>query len=190
VLRIPHLGTMLLLGCTCCSEQSTLSESDLRTARRLTEEYQAALKNALTQAMAKGGPMAAIQVCNTEAPEIGRRVTHEYPNWTVQRTALRTRNVENRPDAEQNRGLAQLQKLITQGQPPDKVEWHQIQNDRFIYMRPIMTGAMCVVCHGDPAALPPDVKQAIEQLYPQDEAVGFSPGDLRGAFVVAGPLAK
>lgn len=38
----------------------------------------------------------------------------------------------------------------------------------------------CLACHGP--AIEPKTAAAIEALYPNDEAVGFRVGDLRGAF--------
>ena len=38
----------------------------------------------------------------------------------------------------------------------------------------------CLTCHG--SSLAPDVAAQISDLYPQDRAVGFEAGDLRGVF--------
>ncbi|MGM0774574.1 MAG: c-type heme family protein, partial [Pseudomonadota bacterium] len=37
-------------------------------------------------------------------------------------------------------------------------------------------------CHGK--SIDPEVKAKLDELYPEDQATGFSEGDLRGAFVV------
>lgn len=52
----------------------------------------------------------------------------------------------------------------------------------FRYMSAIPTQKLCLGCHGK--SIDPEVKAKIEELYPQDKAIGFSEGDLRGAFVV------
>jgi len=50
------------------------------------------------------------------------------------------------------------------------------------YMKAIPTGPQCVVCHGENVA--PALAETIQRLYPDDQATGFAPGDLRGAFTV------
>ena len=39
---------------------------------------------------------------------------------------------------------------------------------------------MCVICHGE--GLSRDVAARIDELYPDDRAIGFEVGDLRGVF--------
>ena len=55
----------------------------------------------------------------------------------------------------------------------------------FRYMKAIPTASMCLKCHG--AELAPEVSGALAELYPDDEAVGYSSGELRGAFSVVWP---
>jgi hypothetical protein len=50
-------------------------------------------------------------------------------------------------------------------------------------MKPIVTAPLCLTCHGE--TLAPGVAAAVESRYPQDRAVGFAAGDLRGAFHVS-----
>ena len=50
------------------------------------------------------------------------------------------------------------------------------------YMKAIPTGPQCVLCHGENIA--PDLRETIQRLYPEDQATGFAPGELRGAFSV------
>ena len=54
----------------------------------------------------------------------------------------------------------------------------------FRYMKPIMTaGQPCLACHGSELKL--EVSAKIKELYPNDQATGFSAGDMRGAFTVS-----
>jgi hypothetical protein len=43
-----------------------------------------------------------------------------------------------------------------------------------------------VVCHG--SDIDPYVDARIRELYPDDQARGFKPGDIRGAFTITQPL--
>jgi len=56
-------------------------------------------------------------------------------------------------------------------------------------MRPIFIAApVCLQCHGEPAKLAPGVAEALKELYPDDQATGYSLGDLRGAISIRIPL--
>ena len=55
-----------------------------------------------------------------------------------------------------------------------------LRDGRVGYVEPIHTQALCLTCHG--AALAEPVAERIAKLYPEDEATGFSEGDLRGLF--------
>jgi hypothetical protein len=101
---------------------------------------------------------------------------------------MRVRNPNNAPNDWQKRGLSAIERRLSQGEKPETIEWHSTENGTLRYMRPIMTGAVCLTCHGQKDALPADVKALLEKLYPEDTATGFSAGDLRGAFVVTGEV--
>jgi hypothetical protein len=48
-----------------------------------------------------------------------------------------------------------------------------------------MVASPCLACHGDPEAIDPQVKRLLAERYPDDTAVGYKPGDLRGAVSVS-----
>jgi hypothetical protein len=48
------------------------------------------------------------------------------------------------------------------------------------YVKPILVQAECLNCHGSANKIMPEVKQLISQAYPDDKAVGYKIGDLRG----------
>jgi hypothetical protein len=52
-------------------------------------------------------------------------------------------------------------------------------------MRAIPMEPLCTTCHGK--TLAPDVAAAIAKAYPNDQATGFEPGQLRGAVSVVWP---
>ena len=52
------------------------------------------------------------------------------------------------------------------------------------YLRPLKIVSPCLACHGDPERIDPQVLEVLRERYPEDRAVGYSPGDLRGAISV------
>jgi hypothetical protein len=48
------------------------------------------------------------------------------------------------------------------------------------YAKALPTQAVCLNCHGDPEKLSPEVKATLAAEYPDDKAVGYSAGMIRG----------
>jgi hypothetical protein len=48
----------------------------------------------------------------------------------------------------------------------------------------LATAPLCLVCHGDAAAQPPELRARLHELYPADAATGYRAGELRGAFTL------
>jgi hypothetical protein len=162
---------------------NTPAEQELvQQARAIAGDFQANLKGALMQAMSSGGPVEAINVCRTDAPQIASELSNE--GWVIGRTALKVRNPANAPDAWEQEQMQAMNAKLAAGESPDQLtvaEIHDTPDGRtFYFMQPIMTGKLCLACHG--SQLAPPVEQALATHYPQDQAVGFSEGDMRGAY--------
>ncbi|MDZ7790509.1 MAG: DUF3365 domain-containing protein [Xanthomonadales bacterium] len=142
------------------------------------------LKQALQAAIAEGGPVAGIEVCKIRAPEIAQSVSGQ--DREVGRTSLKVRNPENTPDSWEARILEDFERRLAAGEAPGQIETFALrrQGERRFghWMKAIPTQGLCTVCHGQD--LQPEVAEAIDAAYPQDEARGFSVGELRGAFSV------
>ena len=104
----------------------------------------------------------------------------------MRRTSLRVRNLENSPDDWEQKVLLQFESRKELGQPIQEMEFHErITGETgriFRYMKAIPTGGLCITCHG--ANLEQNLMKSIDALYPDDDARGYKPGDLRGAFSV------
>lgn len=161
-------------------------DDDARMAqsRQIVATFQQELGARLTVALATGGPVEAIAVCNLEAPQISARLSADS-DARVARTALKVRNPANTADAAARDVLEafRLELAADATRIPEHFETSADGTAR--YMRAIVMQPLCVVCHG--AAVAPDVRAAVARLYPADEATGFALGDLRGAFVVEWP---
>jgi hypothetical protein len=178
------LGLALLVSINGAVAEPT--EQDLvRQAQLIAAEFQANLKSALMQAMSTGGPVSAIDVCQLESPNISGELSGD--GWVVARTALKVRNPANAPSSWQRSQMESMVQALAAGEKPATLTVADIREGgegeegrTFYYMQPIMTAKLCLTCHG--AQLAPDVQQALNNRYPTDQAVGFSEGDLRGAF--------
>ena len=160
----------------------------IEQSRQLATQLGGQLKAELGKAIAEGGPVAAIDVCHTRAPEIAARLS-QASGARVGRTALRVRNPSNAPDDLERAVLEQFAADLGAGpidrpleaafeiRRGDAVERH--------FMRAIPTDALCLTCHGE--SLSPALAAEIARRYPDDQATGFKLGELRGAFSVVWP---
>lgn len=148
------------------------------------------LMQELQLAMKAGGPLNAIPVCNEKAPEIANAVSTAQ-SLQISRVSLKNRNpVMGKANDWQTTVLQDFDTRKAAGESPDTLAFTQIiEHDgksEFRFMKAIPTGGQCLGCHG--ANLEPAVSAKIAELYPEDKAVGYKEGDLRGAFVVVKSL--
>ncbi len=162
------------------------TEQNLEVCRAATKKLGSALKSALMGAMGENGPVAAMNVCHDEAEAIAKEICEE-DGLEVGRTSRKFRNPSNAPDEWEKAGLETFATRITAGEKPQDLElWGTFTNAdgerTFRYLKAIRTGSLCLKCHGDkPSA---GVAKILADLYPEDQALGFAKGDLRGAFTV------
>jgi hypothetical protein len=147
------------------------------TERARGAELLAPFKKDLKQALKSGlaeGPAAAIQVCRVKAPGIADALSVE--GVRMGRSSHKLRNPDNKaPDWVSPIMQAYLHEPSSR--EPRVVE---LPGDRWGYVEPIMVQPLCLTCHG--SALAPDIAAQISDLYPEDRAVGFEAGELRGVF--------
>lgn len=174
--------TLLLTQAVLAGQQQN---PDISLARETTAAFASALKAKLVQAMQTGGPLKAIDVCNTQAPKISAAVSLEK-GVEVSRVSLKNRSPENAANDWQAGVLDAFETRRLAGETPDSLNWNETvmseNGKEFRFMKAIPTGGICLQCHGQAIAAP--VAEKLAELYPEDKATGYSEGDLRGAFVV------
>ncbi len=141
----------------------------------------------LSAAMNEGGPAAAIEFCSDEAMSLTAEVNATWDGMEAKRTSTRLRNPANRPDSLEAIALAYFEsELVSTGSLP--TNWVQPAGDgSFRYYQPLVINDMCVQCHGAVESLDPAVAARLSELYPEDEAIGYVPGDFRGLIRVSIP---
>jgi hypothetical protein len=157
-------------------------------SRAMAQALGSELKAELGKAMEKGGPVSAIGVCKSRAPEIAARLSKES-GADVRRTALRVRNPANAPDPLEKLLLEQFRVELANGgvvlplQAAFEINRGGMVERRFMQALPM--DGVCLACHG--STLDPKVAAAIAREYPEDHATGFAPGELRGAISIIWP---
>ncbi len=165
------------------------NENAMQETRDIASAMLKELGQTLQAAMANGGPENAIGVCKTQAPEIAQNLSTKH-QLQVARVGTRARNaVMGQPNEWQALALKQFEARLASGAKPHDIEFVQLTKSgaydlELRYAKPIVMQAMCTACHGSTEQITPSVKAKLEQMYPNDKAVDYKPGDLRGAVVV------
>jgi len=174
------LSIALLTGVALTAQANQPSEAE---ARGLVKDYMSQLKPALMKSMKEGGPVNSIDVCHTKAPQIAHDLTQKS-GWKINRVSLKPRAVNAKPDAWEKTVLERFDAQLAEGKPIKGMEVSQViimnGEKQYRYMKAIPTAAVCLNCHG--TDVQPAVKKAISEYYPDDQAVGYSKGQIRGAF--------
>jgi hypothetical protein len=131
----------------------------------------------LTAALDSGDAGAAIAVCKEKAPDVAAHIKETY-GVQIGRTSHRLRNAGNVAPGWADPYVADLTEDPTYVVGP---------NGELGALLPIKMKAECQMCHGPVEGIDEGVMAAISEVYPDDQALGFVEGDLRGWFWVEAP---
>ncbi len=149
---------------------------------------QATLGKTLQGKIKEEGTLGAIEFCNLNALSITDSLSREF-GVTISRVTDRPRNPKNRASDQELRYIYAYQEDLAEGHTAEGLVALQDNTIHFYY--PIVTNNLCLQCHGTPkAGIAPEVYSKIQELYPQDRAVGYASGELRGLWKVAFPEDK
>jgi len=185
----------LVMSCTQLgstrNEQTKLYEQTLAQTRDAAAQLVGKLGAKLKQAIATNGTASAVETCKLAAPQIAEEVSQQQ-GWQVGRVGTRVRNPNNQPNSWQQAALAEFAARVKKGEKLDGMETYSVQHTKngktLRYAKAIGVQPMCIVCHGKTEQIPTEVQIKLRTLYPNDQATGYSVGELRGAVVIERPL--
>jgi hypothetical protein len=131
----------------------------------------------LTAALDSGDAGAAIAVCKEKAPGVAAHIKDTY-GVKIGRTSHKLRNEANVAPGWADPYVADLTDDPTYVAGP---------NGELGALLPIKLRAECQMCHGPVDGIDEGIMAAISEAYPDDQALGFVEGDLRGWFWVEAP---
>ena len=181
---------MLIAGSALAAEDVN-KLAEYKQAKEVARQVLEGSRKLLMEEMERKGPAGAVQACSAVAMDLAGR--HEKEGWRIRRVSDRLRNPQDAPDAYEARVLSRFLSMKASGTLKPASEAGEVVVEggkRYLrYMKPIfIPGPLCLKCHGGPAEIAPDVKARLRQLYPEDQATGYSIGDLRGAVSVKIPV--
>ena len=156
----------------------------LEQGQSIVKESFKALSGQLASAMNQGGVQNAVSYCNIQANPIMDSLSQAH-GVTVSRVSLRPRNPGSISSAEEAEILKDYLRLQSEGK-----ELHPFvetySGGKVTFYAPItIISPLCLKCHGTVGG---DIAQQdyelIRSLYPEDEATGYTLGELRGMWIV------
>jgi len=173
------LAVALLISSTACSSDVDLADdTQLSRGAELLLPFKQDLKSALVSGLQEGS-VHALNACKAQAPQIANRLSSD--GVRMGRASHRLRNPANQPPAWLGGIMQEYLKADSRLEPIAI----SLSEQRIGYVEPILVQPLCLTCHGN--ALAPEVANHIEEAYPDDQAVGFEVGDLRGVYWVTYP---
>ncbi|MBK9314780.1 MAG: DUF3365 domain-containing protein [Acidobacteria bacterium] len=166
-------------------------DAALVEARKLTGELTDKVRTLLMQELEKGGYEGAVRAC----AEVAQKVTSDFNQRTGQyarRVSLGYRNPKDIPDEYEFAKLQEFDRLKREQKLEN--EYYEVVREKDVeylrYMKPLITGRMCLNCHGQVTEVPHGVMNLLQRRYPNDKALGYNEGDVRGAVSVKIALTK
>ena len=141
------------------------------------------LKSRLTAAVDKAGLQNGINTCNKVAQKMMDSLSVVY-NAKIKRTTLKLRNEKDKPDQDELAVLSEFSKMVSDSLKP-KPQVKQLASGEVRFYAPIMIEKVCLNCHGKIGEnVKPQNYDVIKKHYPNDEAINYKEGDLRGIWSV------
>jgi len=181
------LMLIFLFGCQNAAQKNSLSPEDqakyIQTGKRITSFSFKALSKEVIDAINAGGVQHAVDFCHLNANPLIDSLSKAY-NAKIQRISDQPRNPQNQPDALDLAIIDAYKKQITAGQ---ELQAHlENTGSEIIFYSPIIIlNPLCLNCHGEPGSTAEQVNiDFIKTKYPEDKAVGYKLGDLRGVWKI------
>ncbi|MEO2068808.1 MAG: DUF3365 domain-containing protein [Desulfurobacteriaceae bacterium] len=185
---------LVLLFFSCTYEKKVKVPQDKVTriravGERASKELMKELKSNLVRAISKKGTEGAVLFCAKEAEKITKIVNNRLGNIKVSRVSEKYRNPTNRPSKIDVEVLRLLEEKQKEGDlPPFYISAVKKGGKVFyIYYKPLITNQFCLNCHGSLKSMDPKIVRVIKEKYPNDKAVNYKAGELRGVIKVVIP---
>ena len=185
VLRSIFLSSALFVALSAGAE--AVDQAALKSeAIGIVKQFGGSLKPELKKALKEGGPVNAISVCSVKAPEIAKQLS-DSTGWSVKRVSLKTRNASTAtPDEWEKSVLELFDKRQAEGESAKKMAYAEVVDGQFRFMKAQGVEEVCLKCHASKIA--PETEKALQEHYADDQARGYTLGQIRGAFSLSKQL--
>jgi len=187
IFSIHLLILILTISCGEKNQEAQLTENQKIEMRDAASKFMGRLKNILIKQIKSEGILSAVAVCSDTAQVL----TNDFglkKGVYIKRVSFKNRNKNNVPDEFEAKVLKGFEQIKKEGKLTTNTEHFEIikKNDHqyLRYMKPIKLGEACLKCHGNEEKISAGIKELISKRYPDDKAVDYKNGDLRGALSI------
>ncbi len=180
-LLISFILLILLLG-GCISQQKDNNQEILTKGAEISGKLVKSIMTKLNSEIQENGLPGAINYCALQALPITDSIS-KMEQVKISRVSHKFRNPVNAAD---NKEIEMIEKYISQQQKGEPLLAQVVnKNGQMIYYSPIVLGSpLCLSCHGDYNKIDADVRNALSEKYPDDNAVDFNLNEIRGMFKI------
>lgn len=165
------------------TSQTSISDvNPLELGQTIAMKTKGVLGKNLLQAINTKGTGHALEFCSSKAIALMDSMAVSL-NAKIKRVSDKNRNPNNRANDAELAYIKASKAALSEGK--EILPQLTTIGDKQIGYYPIMTGQMCLQCHGGKGKeIAPSTLDKIEHLYPQDLATGYQVNQLRGIWVV------
>ncbi len=174
--------SLILLNCS--DKEMKVTGEQKEQMRTTAADFMDELKGILLKQLQTNGVVSALDVCSDTAQVL----TNEFGlqrGVFIKRISVKNRNTNNFPDAYEQNALNVFQEMLRNKKLDGKTELAElVKEGEFTYLRymkPILIQPECLSCHGSKSSMLEEVSSLIAERYPNDKALDYKPGELRGA---------
>jgi len=178
---------ILVVLSSCTSEEEKHQQATMRKFTDLGDRIAgasfASLSGNLKAATIRGGIDEAIKYCNENASSLTDSLSQGF-KVKLKRTSTKLRNEKNKSDSLEAYFL-DLYSQIEKMKKPMVSKTILTRNNEVRYFAPIFLKAQCLTCHGNVGReITEETYSIIKKHYPNDQAIGFQEGELRGIWSI------
>ncbi|WP_338733514.1 c-type heme family protein [Mangrovimonas cancribranchiae] len=130
----------------------------------------------------KQGTIEALAFCNEKAYPLTDSMSVVH-NANIKRVSDKPRNQNNQASQEELDYIKTFKQVVASNEEPKPLV-KELDNKVQVYY-PIVTNTMCLQCHGKPnETLAQSTLTKINELYPNDKAIGYDANEVRGIWRV------
>ena len=186
-LIILFLFFFFLAACNNTTQRKELTQEEqakyIQTGKKITTFSFKTLSKEVMNAINEGGVQHAVDYCHLQANPLIDSLSKVH-HAKISRVSDQYRNPQNKPDELDLTVIETYRKQLDEGQ---ELQAHlENTGKEIIFYSPILIlNPVCLNCHGVPGSTAEQANiDFIRTKYPEDRAVGYKLGDLRGVWKI------
>jgi len=176
--KVPYLIIVILFLTGCYQNKRTDITQYKVIGDSIATTVQGNLLKNVSKAVADSGFIYAVEFCHLNAENITQAVAGNNNIISIQRISDLNRNPKNAIKTAQDSIVFEYFKVASK-------DTAVVLSEKVVYYKPInIMMPTCLKCHGEKNSMDPLLFKTIKSKYPEDLAMGYEEGDLRGMWKI------